>query len=105
MYRPILSLLLVALTACGHLETASPHGVDLSEIWQLDPRRSAAPPPPPRPHESDNARTDGGEGGPRFAGPAPLLPMVAATRMTIAQDRDSMGIDYPNQPYRDVKWG
>jgi len=92
------------LTACSHLETASPLGVDLSGVWQLDPRRSDVPPPPPRPHESDDASI-GGEGGPRFGGPAPLLPMVSATRMTIAQDRDSMGIDYPNQPYRDVKWG
>jgi len=93
-----------ALTACGHLETVSPSGVDLSGTWQLDARHSDAPPPPPRPRESEDERR-GGEGGPRFGGPAPLLPMVSANRMTIAQDRDSMGIDYPNQPYRDVKWG
>jgi len=91
------------LAACSHLETVSPPGVDLSGVWQLDPRRSDVP--PPRPRETDDARTGPGEGGPRFGGPAPLLPMVSATRMTIAQDRDSMGIDYANQPYRDVKWG
>jgi len=98
------TIALVASTACHHLETVSPAGVDLSGTWQLDPKHSDAPPPPPRPHESADARM-GGEGGPHFGGPAPLLPMVSATRMTIAQDRDSMGIAYPNQPYRDVKWG
>ena len=89
--------------ACSHLGTVSPPGVDLSGAWQLDPRRSDSPPPPPRPHDNDDMHEGGGP--PRFGGPAPLLPMVSATRMTIAQDRDSMGVDYPNQPYRDVKWG
>jgi hypothetical protein len=94
------------LAACGHLEPKSPAGVDLSGTWQLDRSRSDTPPPPPRPHDDDESHgSPSGEGPPRFHGPAPLLPMVAANRMTIAQDRDSMGIDYPNQPYRDVKWG
>lgn len=35
----------------------------------------------------------------------PLLPMVTATQMTIAQDAASMGIEYPGSPYRDLKWG
>ena len=93
--------------ACTNLETASPAGVDLSGVWQLDQQHSDVPPPPPRPHDSDEPHQGmaGGEGPPRFHGPAPPLPMIAARRMTIAQDRDSMGIDYPNQPYRDVKWG
>ena len=95
---------LVFGVACSHLETVSPPGVDLSGTWQLDPRRSDSPPPPPRPHDNDDMHEGGGE-PPRFSGPAPLMPMVSATRMTIAQDRDSMGVDYPNQPYRDVKWG
>jgi len=94
---------LLFAAACSHLETVSPPGVDLSGAWQLDPRRSDSPPPPPRPHNDEDAREGGGP--PRFSGPAPLIPMVSATHMTIAQDHDSMGIDYPNQPYRDVKWG
>jgi hypothetical protein len=100
------SLLIVVLTACSHLETFSPPGVDLSGTWQLDRSRSDTPPPPPRPHDTDDEHPGpSSQGPPRFHGPAPLMPMVAATRMTISQDRDSMGIDYPNQPYRDVKWG
>ena len=31
--------------------------------------------------------------------------MVTAKEMTIGQDPQAMGIAYPNQPYRDVKWG
>jgi hypothetical protein len=34
-----------------------------------------------------------------------LVPgMLTASRMTIDQDATSMGIAYPKQPYRDVKW-
>jgi hypothetical protein len=100
------SIAFAVLSACSHLETVSPAGVDLSGTWLLDQRHSDTPPPPPRPHESDESHAGtNGEAPPRFHGPAPLLPMIAATRMTITQDRNSMGVDYPNQPYRDVKWG
>jgi hypothetical protein len=102
------SLAIAALAGCSHLAAVSPAGVDLSGSWQLDRSRSDAPPPPPRPHDDEESHGSMGgspEGPPRFHGPAPLMPMVAATRMTIVQDRDSMGIDYPNQQYRDVKWG
>jgi hypothetical protein len=47
----------------------------------------------------------GGQTPMRFDGPLPLLPMVSATEMTIGQDGRSMGIEYPGQPYRDIKWG
>jgi hypothetical protein len=99
--------LLFALAACSHLETRSPAGVDLSGTWELDARRSDLPPPLGRRSRSevDDNGESRGDGAPRFSGPMPLLPMVTATSMTIAQDPTSMGVDYPNQPYRDVKWG
>ena len=101
--------LLFALAACGHLEMRSPIGIDLSGTWQLDERHSDSPPPLGRRSQSEvddsNAGGPSQGGPPRFSGPMPLLPMVSATEMTIAQDPQSMGIDYPNQPYRDVKWG
>jgi hypothetical protein len=101
-------LLLIALVACSHLETRTPVGVDLSGTWELDARRSDSPPPLGRRSRSeldDSNGVSGDDGPPRFSGPMPLLPMVTATSMTIAQDATSMGVDYPNQPYRDVKWG
>jgi hypothetical protein len=97
--------LLFALAACSHLETRSPVGVDLSGTWVLDERRSDSPPPLGRRSRSEVDDSSSGDGPPRFSGPMPLLPMVTATSMTIAQDPTSMGVDYPNQPYRDVKWG
>jgi len=101
--------LLLALAACSHLETRSPVAVDLSGTWELDARHSDLAPPLGHRSRSEVEDSDGtgasGEGPPRFGGPMPLLPMVSATEMTIAQDPQSMGIDYPNQPYRDVKWG
>lgn len=107
-------LLLLAMSGCSHLVTESPPGVDLSGTWVLDARRSDSPPPLGRrqseaEEEDDRATSYGGAGQaqapPRFGGPMPLLPMVTATEMTIGQDRQSMGIEYPNQPYRDIKWG
>ena len=109
MKVPCTMTLLVALAACNHLETRSPISVDLSGTWELDARHSDSPPPLGRRvrsevDESNGSDTSGG-GPPHFGGPMPLLPMVSANEMTIAQDSLSMGIDYPNQPYRDVKWG
>ena len=100
--------LLFALAACSHLETRSPGQVDLSGTWELDARRSDSPPPLGRRSRSEVDEGNGvssGNGPPHFSGPMPLLPMLSATSMTIAQDPTSMGVDYPNEPYRDVKWG
>ncbi len=95
----------LALAACTHLETRSPAGVDLSGTWVLDARHSDSPPPLKRRTGAEFDASYPGGGTPRFGGPMPLLPMVSANEMTIAQDPVSMGIAYPNRPYRDVKWG
>jgi hypothetical protein len=103
--------LLLAVCACSHLATVAPATVDLSGTWVLDARRSDSPPPmghrrSEAEENEDRSTSYGGQAGPaHFGGPMPLLPMVTATEMTIGQDPQSMGIDYPNQPYRDVKWG
>ena len=100
----------LVLAACGaHLDTRSPATVDLSGTWEIDAARSDAPPRAGRPdappigddgpHEGDDSERS------HFGGPMPLLPMVSATQMTIAQDAASMGIEYPGSPYRDLKWG
>src|SRR4051794_26730343 len=99
-------LLGFVLTGCTHLDPHSPASVDLSGTWQLDPRASdSAPLLVEHAHADDDERPHANGEPPRFAGPSPLLPMVTAEQMTISQDAESMGIAYPNQPYRDVKWG
>ena len=55
--------------------------------------------------DEDRSTSYGGQSPPHYGGPTPLLPMITATEMTIGQDPQSMGIEYPNQPYRDIKWG
>jgi hypothetical protein len=102
------SLLALGLAACGpHLDTRSPSAVDLSGTWQLDAARSDAPQVPGRRADPDmrggNAPPE--SDSPHLGGPTPLLSMVTTTRMTIAQDATSMGIEYPGSPYRDLKWG
>jgi len=104
--------LLLALCACSHLDTRSPGTVDLSGTWQIDAHRSD---PAPRISgsrrseiDAEQDRADAHHIDPSLMGsdgPMPLLPMVSATRMTIAQDAASMGIEYPGSPYRDLKWG
>ena len=61
--------------------------------------------PKPKTNEVASTSYGGGQTSPHFGGPTPLLTMVTATEMTIGQDPQSMGIEYPNQPYRDIKWG
>jgi len=99
--------LLFGLAACSQLDTHSPANVDLSGTWQIDEHRSDSAPPLGR-RSSAEIDEQGGYppgGTPRFDGPMPLLPMLSAREMTIAQDALSMGVDYPGEPYRDVKWG
>jgi hypothetical protein len=107
-----LIVLLLGLCACSHLDTQSPGSVDLSGTWEIDARRSDPTPlvagsrQSELDAEADRAAARYGEPQPiQFDGPIPLLPMVSATQMTIAQDAVSMGIDYPGSPYRDLKWG
>jgi hypothetical protein len=119
--RLVAPFLLLILTGCTQLEVVSPSGVDLSGTWELDRQHSdmrtlAERPPPPETDDRDVSgyreppASPGGltpELSPREMdrGPMPRLPMLTATQMTISQDDTSMGIDYPGQPYRDLKWG
>jgi hypothetical protein len=110
MKRSLVALLLLAASACSHLATVAPNDADLSGTWVLDARRSDSPPPMGhRRSEVDEGEgrpsAGGGQSPARYGGPTPLLTMVTATQMTIDQDSQSMGIAYPNEPYRDIKWG
>jgi len=112
---------MLALVGCTGLALRSPEGVDLTGTWQLDPahsdtgalrehhRRSDVD-ERQMPGQAEQPASPGGltaepNHGSRGHVPPPRLPMLTATEMTIAQDATSMGIAYPNQPYRDLKWG
>jgi hypothetical protein len=106
--RTLLISFLLLLAGCGSLAVRSPPGIDLTGTWQLDPARSDSGGLHEHPHDldADEGETQGSNGNyARSHTPRPRLPMLTATEMTIAQDPTSMGIGYPNQPYRDLKWG
>ncbi len=111
-------VLLGLLAGCSSLAETAPANIDFSGTWELDLQRSDAPVDASDQHSGDadaaprivTTQTRGAlatESNPNayLAGPAPRLPMLTATQMIIEQDPTSMGIEYPKQPYRDVKWG
>ncbi len=92
----LLTSLCLWLGACGgiQLEPTPPPGFDLSGTWlAVD---SAEPPPSPR---SLRAR------GSMLAFVTQDFPILRAKRMTVEQNRDSMGVRYDGGNYRDVSWG
>ncbi len=109
MKHSLVALLLLAASACSNLATTAPEETDLSGKWVLDAHRSDSPPPmrhrPEADDDSGRPSAGSGQSPARFGGPTPLLTMVTATEMTIDQDAQSMGVAYPNEPYRDIKWG
>lgn len=109
-------LILALLGACksAPLAKAPPNQFDLSGRWVLLADLSDLPPrgrrlsdtPIPPQVESRQQRVQRGRqdrGGLAFV--AHDFPVMAARRMTIEQNQDSMGIDYDRGRYRDVSWG
>ena len=98
----------LALCACGTLATAPPPSFDLSGEWLLD---AAASDPPPdvaairRREDRDLARGRAAATGASAAFVLEDFRVLAATRLRIAQDGDSMGVTYNEDAYRDVSWG
>ncbi|MFK7914997.1 MAG: hypothetical protein AB8B93_13860 [Pseudomonadales bacterium] len=95
------------------MDPQPPQRFDLSGTWLLQADLSDAPPnpkgfesPPPVPTDGQRARrrvVPGSRGGLAFV--AHDFPVLKAQRMTIEQNRDSMGIEYDRGRYRDVSWG
>jgi hypothetical protein len=113
MSKRALLALLALVGGCTHLAEIAPAGINISGTWvaqqppQLPPEASVFDPDATieTTEPSPGGRTGEGAEAPPFRGLSPRLPMLSAARMTIDQDATSMGIDYPKQPYRDVKWG
>lgn len=113
MTRLLLLASAAVLAACStlDLEPTAPAGFDLSGTWLINPVLSDAAPQRGR-SQSDTERE-----GVRSARPPrrPSLlglsfitqdfPVLAARRLRIEQNRDSMGMDFDRGTYRDVSWG
>ncbi len=94
--RSLFLLATLLFTACATtLETEPPPDFDLTGTWQLV--TSASDPPP----SSRHLRARGG----MIVFVAQDFPVLRAKRLEIEQNRDSMGIRYDANDYRDVSWG
>ncbi len=118
------ALMALALTACTalNLDSTPPQGYDLSGTWLINPQLSDPPPVPRRGGDGPAGREKGARGpAPSGGGGQPQMsdrssrlafafliqdfPILAAQRLKIEQNRDSMGIDFDRGSYRDVSWG
>lgn len=106
----VATLILSACTTLDLDETV-PSGFDLSGVWLINPVLSDAPP------SRESLKPGRGRlGGDRVGArpPAGMLglsfltqdfPVLAASRVRIEQNRDSLGMDFDRGTYRDVSWG
>ena len=88
-------LLLVAACASNPLDYTPAAGFDISGDWLLVPEISAAAPP----RNQLRAR------GSMMAFVSQDFPVLRARRLHIEQNRDSMGVTFDDDRYRDVSWG
>ncbi|MCR9276929.1 MAG: hypothetical protein NXH85_03055 [Pseudomonadaceae bacterium] len=115
---------MLALSACTalNLDSTPPPGYDLTGTWLINTQLSDPPPAPRRgsggaagaEKGSRGPAPSGGGGQPRMPDRSSRLafafliqdfPVLAAQRLKIEQNRDSMGIDFDRGSYRDVSWG
>lgn len=109
--RTTVLLTLVWLGACTSLSEAPPAGLDLSGEWMLD--EAASDPPPDIDairRREDRQVARGRQKDPTASGAfvAQDFPVLAATRLVIEQDRESMGVYYfrgDDSNYLDFTWG
>ena len=100
------SLLLAGCVAS--LDVAVPAGFDLTGEWLLDERLSDAPPDLDAiRHREDREVVRGRQANASASATFVVqdFPVLAATRLDIEQDAQSMGIRYDQSTYRDISWG
>ena len=98
----------LCLAACAPLDTRVPTGFDLSGEWVLDESASDAPLDlnAIRSREDRNvARGRQSDAGASATFVVQDFPVLAAKRLSIEQNADSLGIRYDNGIYRDISWG
>ena len=102
------AFLLALVTGCESLSLAIPVGFDLTGEWLLDANSSDSAPDTKairRAEDMDIARGKQKNVNASAAFVVQDFPIVAAERLVIEQNNDSLGIRYSNGTYRDVTWG
>jgi len=114
VYLPRLTTALLALTwlaGCTSLSDVPPAGFDLSGEWVVDEAASDPPPDVEAIRRREDRRVARGrQKDPTASGAfvAQDFPVLAATRLVIEQDRESMGVYYyrgDDSNYLDFTWG
>ena len=104
-------LALAWLAGCTSLSDVPPAGLDLSGEWVVDEAASDPPPDVDAIRRREDRRiARGRQTDPTASGAfvAQDFPVLAATRLVIEQDRDSMGVYYfrgDDSNYFDFTWG
>jgi len=107
------------ISACAiRLDRVSPAGTDLSGVWILNESASQTVNLQAQGQQviSGGMAAGAGMAGSSAMGGSPaamgngqagraITPTIRATQMTIEQNNDSMGIEIPNELYRDIDWG
>jgi hypothetical protein len=109
---PILAAVITLLIGCASngydLSPVVPPGFELTGDWILESGTGDPIDAARRDVERSADHRDRQMGG-RGAGMTPIgppqIPVLAARSFVVEQSRDSMGIDYPGLPVRDVSWG
>ena len=102
------ALVLALVTGCESLSLVIPVGFDLTGEWLLDANASDSAPDTRairRAEDMDIARGKQKNVSASAAFVIQDFPVVAAQRLVIEQNDDSLGIRYSNGTYRDVTWG
>lgn len=100
--------LALVLGACAPLATDPPTGFDMSGQWVLDAGSSDETPDIDAIRQREDRQLVRGEPATAAASATYVVqdfPVLAATRLRIEQDADSMGVYYDEGTYRDVSWG
>ena len=117
----LLALLVVPVAGCAgggyDLSPQAPPGFELTGDWILEPIEAEPHPASGEgqaPPDGDGQVAERRGGNTRSGGDAMTsamsmgprqIPVLGARSFVIEQSRDSMGIDYPGRPVRDVSWG
>ncbi len=102
------AFVLALVTGCESLSLVIPVGFDLTGEWLLDANASDSAPDTRairRAEDMDIARGKQKNVNASAAFVVQDFPVVAAERLVIEQNDDSLGIRYSNGTYRDVTWG
>lgn len=100
--------ILTVMVGCASINYEIPKTFDLTGSWVLDEDSSDTTPDLSKIQKSEQRRAISGRQSDPTGSASFIVhdfPVVAAEKMRIEQDVDSMGIQYEDAPYADYKWG